>query len=144
MEQRLKIQEVQPAAWQALYGLETYLKTIGLSPIQKHLIKVRASQINKCAFCINMHTKEALSSGETQQRIFLLNAWRETDLFSEEERALLAITEEVTLISEAGLTEETYQNGIRLFGKELLAQVIMTAIVINSWNRVAVSTHLKP
>src|SRR5689334_2794923 len=98
MEQRVRIEQAKPEAWKAMYALSVVVNKSKLSPIQKHLIMIRASQINSCAFCINMHTKEALSLGETQQRIFLLSAWRETTLFTEEEKAILALTEEVTLI----------------------------------------------
>ncbi len=142
MEQRLKIQEAIPTAWETLYGLEKYLHTLSLNPIYKHLIRIRASQINNCGFCINMHTKEALKDGETQQRIFLISAWKESNLFSEEEKAVLAITEEITNISGHGLSDASYQKGEELFGKDTLAQIIMTAIAINSWNRIAISTKL--
>jgi AhpD family alkylhydroperoxidase len=119
------------------------MNTVSLSPIEIHLIEIRASQINKCAFCIDMHTKGALQIGETAQRIFVLPAWRETDIFNEREQALLAITEEITLISHAGLTEETYQKGLAIFGEEQLAQIIVGVVIINSWNRIALSTDLK-
>ena len=112
-----------------------------LSPIQKQLIKVRASQINSCAFCINMHTKEALKSGETQQRLFLLSAWKETTIFSEEERALLVMTEEVTLIHRNGLSDSTYQQAKQFFSEERIAEIILSIVMINAWNRIAVSTH---
>jgi alkylhydroperoxidase family enzyme len=88
-----------------------------------------------------MHTKEALNVGETQQRIFLLNAWKETSLFTEEEKAILAITEEVTLISQHGLTEATYNHALQYFSEETIAQIIMSVVVINSWNRISVSSH---
>lgn len=90
MSKRVNIKETEPKAYEAMYALENYLKTINLTPIQKALIKIRASQINGCAYCINMHTKEALKAGEKRQRIFLLNAWHDTDLFSRKEKALLA------------------------------------------------------
>ncbi|MEQ9209902.1 MAG: carboxymuconolactone decarboxylase family protein [Pseudomonadales bacterium] len=107
----------------------------------KELIKIRASQINGCAFCIDMHTKDALKNGETPQRIFLLTAWTETDLFTEEERALLKITEEVTLIHQGGLSSETYKKGLDLFGEHYLTQIIMAIVAINAWNRIAISTN---
>jgi len=144
MEHRVKIQDAQPKAWQAMYGLENYLSKISLTPIQKHLIKIRASQINACAFCINMHTQEALKDDEKSQRIFLLNAWKESGLFTEEEKAILAMTEEITLISQKGLTDETYLQASRFFNEEQIAEIIMTVITINAWNRIAVSTQLKP
>lgn len=141
MEKRIDIQEIQPQATKAMYGLETYLANTPLSKTHKELIKIRASQINGCAFCIDMHTKDALKNGETAQRIFLLNAWRETGLFTPEEKALLAITEEVTLIHQHGLTDETYQQARAVFEENYLAQLIMAVVVINAWNRIAISSH---
>ena len=93
MEKRVNINEVEPQAYKAMYALEGYLATSKLSKTHKELVKIRASQVNGCAFCIDMHTKDALKNGETSQRIFLLNAWRETDLFTPEEKVILAITE---------------------------------------------------
>lgn len=123
--------------------MEESLKNSFLTPIQKELIKIRASQINGCAFCINMHTKDAIKYGETPQRIFLLNAWREAkELFTEEEQIILQITVEVTLISQKGLSEETYQKAKVFFNESQLADIIMAAIVINMWNRIAISTHM--
>src|SRR6478609_7631061 len=109
MESRIKIEEQLPAVWKAMYGLSASVNHSSLTPIQKELIKIRASQLNACAFCINMHTRDALKLGETPQRIFLLNAWRETDLYTPEEKAMLALTEEVTLIHHKGVSEETYR-----------------------------------
>lgn len=123
--------------------MEESLQNSFLTPIQKELIKIRASQINSCAFCLNMHTKDALKYGETPQRIFLLNAWREAkELFTEEEQIILQITEEVTLISQKGLSEETYQKAKEIFNESELADIIMAAVVINMWNRIAISTHM--
>ena len=142
MENRFKMQEIQPAAWKAMYGLTAYLNTVQLTKAQQELIKIRSSQLNGCAFCIDMHTKDALKNGESNQRIFLLNAWKETDKFSEEEKALLAITEEVTLISQYGLTDATYKKAKTFFSEEVIAQTIMAVVIINSWNRIAISTLL--
>jgi len=89
-----------------------------------------------------MHTKDALKNGETMQRIFLLDAWRETDLFTEEERILLQVTEEVTLISQQGLTTTTYEAALTVFGENYLSQIILAVATINVWNRIAISTHL--
>src|ERR1700740_1022613 len=102
MEQRVNIAQTQPQAWKTLYDLAGILHKSSLSPIQQGLIMVRASQINSCAFCINMHTKDALKAGETQQRLFLVSAWKETTIFTDEEKAMLALTEEVTLIHPDG------------------------------------------
>ncbi|MBL1223148.1 carboxymuconolactone decarboxylase family protein [Chryseobacterium sp. L7] len=144
MSARLNIANVDSAAYKAMLGLEGYLQTISLNHIQKELIKIRASQINRCAFCLDMHTKDALKYGETTQRIFILNGWREAkDFFTEEEQVLLAMTEEITLISDKGLTEETFQKAKQYFDEAAIAQIIMAIVTINAWNRIAVSTHLE-
>lgn len=142
MEQRVNIAEAMPEAYKAMYHLSTVLNKTDIAPIQKHLLKIRASQINGCAFCIDMHTKEALKDGESTQRIFLLNAWRETDLFTEEEKVILALTEEVTLIHQHGVSHDVYERAVSFFGEATVAHIIMSAVLINAWNRIAVSTHL--
>lgn len=143
MSARFDWTTVHPAAYKAGIGMEESLKNSFLTPIQKELIKIRASQINACAFCLNMHTKDAIKYGETPQRIFLLNAWTEAkELFTEEEQIILQITEEITLISHKGLSEETYQKAKELFNESQLADIIMAAVVINMWNRIAISTHM--
>ena len=141
MEKRVNINEVEPQAYKAMYALEGYLATSKLSKTHKELVKIRASQVNGCAFCIDMHTKDALKNGETSQRIFLLNAWRETDLFTPEEKVILAITEEITLIHNHGLSDETYKKAEHFFDKNYIAQVIMAVVTINAWNRISVSTR---
>jgi AhpD family alkylhydroperoxidase len=144
MEKRVNIQQAEPQAYKAMYALEGYLATSQLSKTHKELVKIRASQINGCAFCIDMHTKDALKHGETSQRIFLLNAWRETDLFTDEEKVLLAITEEITLIHHQGLSAETYRKAEQTFDQHYIAQVIMAVVTINAWNRIAISTKMEP
>lgn len=143
MENRIDIQKLEPAAYKGMLTLEQYLRDSELGRTHYHLIKIRASQINGCAFCINMHTKDALAEGETQQRIFLLDAWRDTELYTEEERIVLAITEEVTRISEGGLTQQTYKRAVEVFSPNYIAQIIMAVVTINAWNRIAISTHKK-
>ncbi|WP_295220377.1 carboxymuconolactone decarboxylase family protein [uncultured Chryseobacterium sp.] len=143
MSTRFNMAEVNAAAYQAGTGMEKALQNSFLTSIQKELIKIRASQINGCAFCLDMHTKNALRYGETPQRIFLLNAWRDArELFTEEEQVILAIAEEVTLISEKGLSEETYQKAKQIFNEVQIADIIMAAVTINMWNRIAISTHM--
>lgn len=142
MEQRVNIEKIFPEAYKGMYALAANQTKSTLTPIQKELIKIRASQINACAFCINMHTEEALKIGETQQRIFLLNAWKETDLFTEEEKAILALTEEITLISRQGVSDASYRLAAKFFSEETIAHIIMAVVTINAWNRIAVSTHL--
>lgn len=141
MEQRVDIERTQPEAWKSLYQLALILNKSALTPVQKHLIMVRTSQINSCAFCINMHTKEALKVGETQQRLFLLSAWRETDLFTDEEKALLALIEEVTLIHREGVSDHTYNAAGKYFSPQLIGDIILSTVLMNAWNRIAVSTH---
>jgi AhpD family alkylhydroperoxidase len=145
MEQRIDISKIEHTAYKALLGLESYLATSSISKTNKELIKIRASQINGCAFCINMHTSDARKNGETEQRIYLLNAWKEVaGLYTEEERIILAMTEEITLISKAGLSYETYQKAKSIFLDNEIAQIIMAIITINAWNRLAIATLLQP
>ena len=142
MKPRIVIPTVAPEAYQALINLETYISKTSLTTTHKELIKIRASQINGCAFCINMHTADARKYGETEQRIYLISAWREADIYTEEEKAILALTEEVTLISNH-VSEDVYQNAARLFDEKYLAEIILAIITINSWNRFAITTGLR-
>lgn len=142
MNSRIVIPQVVPEAYQALMNLEKYISTTSLTSTHKELIKIRASQVNGCAFCINMHTADARKLGETEQRIYLVSTWREADVFTEEEKAILALTEQVTLISNH-VSDEVYQNAARLFDEKYLAEIILTIITINSWNRFAITTGLR-
>ncbi|MFT3680209.1 MAG: carboxymuconolactone decarboxylase family protein [Ferruginibacter sp.] len=144
MENRINIGKTEPEAYRALLSIDKYLQSSTLTPIQKELIKIRASQINGCSYCINIHTKDARKYGETEQRIYLLNAWRETDLYTEEERSILALTEEITNISQHGVSDETYEKAAALFDEHTLSQIIMAIVSINAWNRIGVSTRMKP
>jgi AhpD family alkylhydroperoxidase len=143
MKTRIKIDQLEPAGYKAVLGLEKFIESTPLTRTHKDLIKIRASQINGCAFCIDMHTKEARRAGETEQRIYALNAWRDTLFFSEEERAILALTEEVTLIS-GHVKDETYERAAEVLEETYLAQVIMSIITINVWNRIGITTNLIP
>ena len=138
---RKQIKDIEPGAYKAMLGLEQYISNSPIPPILRELIKIRASQINGCAYCIDMHTQESLKTGETQRRIFALSAWKESPLFTEEERTVLQLTEEITLISEGGVSDETYDRVLKFYGENGLAQIIMQVIIINSWNRIAVSTR---
>nr|WP_295934927.1 carboxymuconolactone decarboxylase family protein [uncultured Dyadobacter sp.] len=144
MEKRVNIEATQPRAYKAMYGLESYLSTTLLTRTHRELIKIRASQINGCAFCIDMHSHDALQAGESIQRIVLLNAWRETSLFTQEERIILALTEAITLIHKEGVNSELYAQATAALGEEYLAQVIMAIAAINTWNRIAISTLMQP
>jgi AhpD family alkylhydroperoxidase len=135
---------VEPKAYEAMQALENYLHDSGLDKKQFELIKIRASQINGCAYCINMHTKDARALGETEQRIYALNAWRETPFFTPEERAILAITEEVTNIKHGGVSDKTYEDAAQELDRHYIGKVIMAAVTINAWNRIAISTGMQP
>lgn len=143
MQKRFNIKEVAPNALKAMVGLEIYLSQSSISRTTKELIKIRASQINGCAYCINTHTQDAIKNGETNQRIFLLNSWREAEgIFTDEEKVVLAITEEITLIHRNGLSDETYSHALQFFSETQIADIITAVITINLWNRVVLSTHL--
>ncbi len=144
MKARMNISAIEPKGYQAVLGLENFVQHSGLEKSHIELIKIRASQINGCAFCINMHTKDALKQGETTQRIFLLDAWRETNLYDEKERVILAMTEEITMISKAGLREETYAEAEKLFHEGYIAKIILAIATINVWNRIAISSLTQP
>lgn len=143
MSNRIKINQVEPEAYKAMLAFEHYVETSSLSAKHKDLIKIRASQVNGCAYCIDMHTRDARKAGETEQRIFALNAWRDTPFFDEQERAILALTEEVTQIA-GHVSDETYNAAAALFDRTYLAQIIMAIIGINSWNRIGIATGLQP
>ena len=141
MEKRIDIKALEPNAYKAMSGLEQYIRSSKLPPLLREMIKIRASQINGCAYCIDMHTQEALKLGENQRRIFALSAWKESPLFTEEERAVLQLTDEVTMISKDGLSSETYNKVLKFYDENELALIIMQVIIINSWNRIAISTN---
>lgn len=142
MTKRISIADVQPQAVTAMLGLEKYLSGSDISAKLKELIKLRASIINKCAYCIQMHTVEALKIGEDQQRLFALAAWQESPLFTDEERTVLALTDSITNISIEGVSDDIYNQALNALGEEKLAQCIMQIITINAWNRFALSTKM--
>lgn len=111
----------------------------GIDPIIYELIKIRGSQINGCAFCLNMHIEEALAIGESQQRINVLSAWRDTALFTERERAALALTEAVTLIAGAHVSDDVFNEARRLFSEDEVADLTMAVVAINAWNRMNIT-----
>ncbi|MEO6174863.1 MAG: carboxymuconolactone decarboxylase family protein [Flavobacterium circumlabens] len=142
MKPRIVIPKVAPEAYQAMLSLEKYIASTSLNPVHKELIKIRASQVNGCAYCINMHTADARKLGVSEQRIYLLSAWREADIYTQEEKAILALTEEVTLISHH-VSEETYANAAQYFDEKSLAEIIMMIITINAWNRIGIATGMR-
>ncbi|KAB5491999.1 MULTISPECIES: carboxymuconolactone decarboxylase family protein [Flagellimonas] len=141
MEKRIQIDVAEPLAFKAMFGLEKYIQQSQLDIIHYELIKIRASQLNGCAFCINMHTKDALKMGVDPQRLFLLDAWWDTELYSEEEQIILKMTEEITLVHQEGLSQETYNRAVQLFDEHYFAQIVMAIVTINAWNRISISTH---
>lgn len=145
MQSRFKMGKIQPDAYKAMSALDKYLSESAIDKIHREMIKIRASQINGCAYCVNSHTKSARALGETEQRIYLMSVWRESgNVFSEEEKLLLEMTEEVTLIHKNGLSDRLYNKAIELFGEEKTGQVIMAIITINAWNRIGVSLNMTP
>ncbi|KQX46804.1 MULTISPECIES: carboxymuconolactone decarboxylase family protein [unclassified Paenibacillus] len=144
MEVRLTYNKVNPEALQTMLKLEGFIKTSGLDAKLYELIKIRASQINGCAYCIDMHTRDLRNMGETQQRINLLTAWREAPFYSDKERALLELTETVTRISENGVPQAVYEKVREHFDEKEYVTLIMAINTINAWNRIAISTGMFP
>lgn len=144
MQQRLAYGKVAPGVMEAMSGLERYLARCGLERSLLELVKLRASQINGCAYCIDMHTKDARARGETEQRLYLLDAWREAPFYTERERAALAWTEAVTLVAEGHVPDEVYEQARGQFGEEELANLTLAVVTINGWNRLAISFRTPP
>ena len=135
---RLNWSKILPESYQAMLRLQKVVDDSKIEHRLIELVKIRASQINGCAFCLDMHTKDAIALGESQQRIYLLSAWRETTIYSERERAALAWCESLTQISQTGAPDEIYQEVEKVFSAEEIAQLTMAIVVINSWNRLSV------
>jgi len=145
MKKRISIGKVQPAAYKAMVGLDTFVGNSGIDKVHRELIKIRASQINGCSYCVNEHSIDARKLGITEQRVYLTAAWREAgDIYTETERLIFQMTEEITLIHQQGLREDTYEKAITTFGEEKTAQIIMAIITINAWNRIGVATEMHP
>ncbi|MGO4106302.1 carboxymuconolactone decarboxylase family protein [Paenibacillus sp. YAF4_2] len=144
MKLRLDHREANPAALQALMKLEGTAMQLNPDKTLYELIKIRASQINGCAFCLDMHTTDARKIGESEQRINLIVVWRETPLFTEKERAVLALTEALTLVANAGVPQEIYEEVRKHFTEAEYVGLIMAVNAINSWNRIAIATGMFP
>jgi len=145
MNKRIDFNLVQPAAYEALDALDQFVNASSIDAVLKELIRIRASQINGCAYCVDAHSRDAKKIGVPEQKIFLVSAWREAgDIFSAEERLILQMTEEITLIQQQGLSDTVYEKAIEHFGEEGTAQLIMAVITINAWNRIGVTTQLRP
>ena len=141
---RLDYHQHGSGAYQAMAGLERFVRTCGLEHSLLELIKTRASQLNGCAYCIDMHTKDARAAGETEQRLYGLSAWRETPFYSDRERAALEWTEALTLISQNDVSDELYENTRQHFSEEELVNLTMAVVTINGWNRLAISFRSVP
>lgn len=144
MQPRLDLNQTNPAAYRAMMQLERHVMGSGLDSTILELIKIRASQINGCAFCIDMHTKDARLNGETEQRIYALNAWQETPFFTAEERAVLSLTEAVTLIASSIVSDAIFDDVSRYFEPNEIAELLMAIVTVNSWNRIAITTQMLP
>ena len=143
-QQRLDAMKVSPAAYKAMAGLQAYVDQSGLERSLLEPVKIRASQINGCAFCLIMHTNEARQKGENDERMHLLNAWREAPVFTERERAALAWVEAVTLIAEDQVPDAVYQQARKQFSEKELVDLTVAAIAINSWNRASIAFCITP
>jgi len=135
MSQRLNYSKVLPEGLRAMNALDHYSQNCGLEPSLLDLIKLRASQINGCAYCVDMHSKDARTGGETEQRLYNLSVWRETPFYTNRERAALAFTEAVTLIADGRVPDEVYEQVRQQFGDEELVKLMIAIVTINAWNR---------
>jgi AhpD family alkylhydroperoxidase len=144
MQTRINAQKASPAAYKAMLNLETYIRQSGIEHSLLELVKTRASQINGCAFCIDMHTKDARAAGETEQRLYALNAWRETPFYTDRERAALAWTEAITLIGEGHAPDDVYEEVRQRFTEEELVNLTLAIVTINGWNRLSIAFRALP
>ena len=139
---RIKLAKLSPQVYQAMLALDE-ASAAGLDKPLAELVRIRASQLNGCSYCINMHTKDAREGGETEQRLYLLSVWRESPgFFTEKEQAALALTESITLLSESHVPDEVYERAAGQFPDAELSQLISLIIMINAWNRLGVATRL--
>jgi AhpD family alkylhydroperoxidase len=139
MKQRLNPYQAAPETVKALMALEDHLAKSGLETSLYHLVKTRASQINGCAYCIHMHSREARARGETEERLYLLDAWRESPLYSERERAALAWTDSLTLIAETHAPDDVFEEVKKHFSDDEIVKLTILIGAINTWNRLAIS-----
>jgi AhpD family alkylhydroperoxidase len=144
MTPRIEHHKVDPSALKAMLGLQAYVNESGIEHSLLELVKLRASQINGCAYCIDMHTKDARARGETEQRLYLLDAWCEAPFYSERERAALAWTEAVTLVGEGHVPDAVYDEARAQFGEAELVKLTMAVVAINGWNRLSIAFRAVP
>ncbi len=139
MSARIDIAKISPAAYRAMATLEQYIHSSSIEPELIHLLKFRASQINGCAYCLDMHSKDARALGETEQRLYGLDAWRETSYYTERERAALAWIESLTLITNGHVPDTAFEAARKVFSEQELVDLSMIAVAINGWNRLAIA-----
>ena len=144
MTQRMNYTQASPDGFKAIYGLQQYVENCGLEHPLLELVKMRASQINGCAYCLDMHSKDARAAGETEQRLYVLNAWREAPFYSDRERAALAWTEALTKISKGPVSDELYAEARKQFSEKELTDLSLAIIAINGWNRLAIPFRSEP
>lgn len=144
MQQRLEYAKASPQALKAMYGLQAAVNASGLEPSLQELIKLRVSQINGCAFCIDMHFREAKAKGEREERLYLLDAWRESPVYTPRERAALAWAEAVTLVSQTHVPDEVFTEARGQFEEAELVNLTLAVVAINGWNRFAISFRATP
>jgi AhpD family alkylhydroperoxidase len=144
MAARIDYAKAGAGALRAMYGLEKYLAESAIEKPLRELIKLRASQMNGCAYCIDMHWKDARAAGETEQRLYGLAAWREAPYYTERERAALAWTEELTLIAERHVPDQLYEQVRRHFSEQEIVDLTLAVTTINAWNRIAISLRAEP
>ncbi len=144
MQQRIDATSVSPAAYKAVAALQTYVDQSSLDAKLRELIKIRASQINGCAFCIAMHTRDARKLGESDERMHLLNAWREAPIYTAREQAALAWTEAITRIADGHIPDEIYEQVKRQFSEKEIVDLTAAAVAINGWNRIAIAFRSTP
>jgi AhpD family alkylhydroperoxidase len=139
MKSRLDPASVSPGAYHAMLGLERYIHESSIEPKLAHLLKMRASQINGCAYCLDMHSKDARALGETEQRLYGLDAWRESPYYTDRERAALEWVEALTLVAEGHVSDEVYARAREVFSERELVDLSMIAVAINGWNRLSIA-----
>ena len=144
MNARLDYAQRSPAGYRAFLTLNQFVQDCGIEHSLLELIKIRASQINGCAFCIDMHTIDARAAGESEQRLYVLDAWREAPFYSHRERAALAWTEAVTLVSETHVPDDVYEEAHRHFSEDELVNLTWALVTINGWNRMAIAFRAQP
>jgi AhpD family alkylhydroperoxidase len=144
MQPRLNYREIAPDAFKAMAGLEQYLRRSSIEPALLHLVKLRASQINGCAYCIDMHSKDARRGGETEQRLYCLSAWRDCPFYTDRERAAFEWTEAVTLITDGHVPDDVFECVRQHFSAKELVDLNYAVAAINAWNRIAIPFRAVP